>query len=489
MFQLPSLFKIRAVALVAGFFLLFWLIGFVKWCFAAPYQCYSRFNDWQSVSVGYSVTVWDGLNFNSDTNYMDATTGTVAANVPFMTPLPSGQYKTIPRLLYGWNGTQWVTITGSTTQRHYSVAAISYLETLTPITHIGLDPIDEYPTGCPAPDPCPDRDNDDIEDKFDPFPDDGGPFTWGIDGPFLSAGTGGSIAYNDGYTYYYSFRSASGQTANIAHTYLMAPVSAGQLVYDENDWKAITGTCSNKNQSAPEIDYTPVTPPVDPLPPVEEPPPLDPPENDNDTNQLDTEYLKNIVANTAGMNNRQDETNAKLQNLYDAQKASIKTQNAVGSAIVGSVKNLGTKIDLTNNTLSSINDGISGINTSLGNLDTNLGSLIDSLGQLNDKLNGTYVPENISNDYVNTSVENVSEFTGRLNTLISDLRSSPLFSLPNQVLGNIPSGGTPVYTVSMGQYGSADIDLAEYDGVFAIVRAVLLVCFSFASLRIVVSHR
>lgn len=34
MFQLPSFFKIRLVALVIGFFILFWLIGFVKWACA-----------------------------------------------------------------------------------------------------------------------------------------------------------------------------------------------------------------------------------------------------------------------------------------------------------------------------------------------------------------------------------------------------------------------------------------------------------------------
>lgn len=35
MFQLPSFFKIRLVALIIGFCILFWGIGFVKWCFAA----------------------------------------------------------------------------------------------------------------------------------------------------------------------------------------------------------------------------------------------------------------------------------------------------------------------------------------------------------------------------------------------------------------------------------------------------------------------
>lgn len=82
-----------------------------------------------------------------------------------------------------------------------------------------------------------------------------------------------------------------------------------------------------------------------------------------------------------------------------------------------------------------------------------------------------------------------SLYTDRFTKFLFDMRSTPLFSLPDQVLGNIPSGGDPIYTIDMGQYGTADIDLSHYSPMFAIVRAVFMTCFSFAALRIVVSHR
>lgn len=90
--------------------------------------------------------------------------------------------------------------------------------------------------------------------------------------------------------------------------------------------------------------------------------------------------------------------------------------------------------------------------------------------------------------YTPTDAEK-SLYTDRFEKFIDDMRHTPLFSLPDQVLGNIPSGGNPVYTVNMGQYGSSDVDLSRYSTVFSIVRTVFLVCFSFAALRILISHK
>lgn len=85
--------------------------------------------------------------------------------------------------------------------------------------------------------------------------------------------------------------------------------------------------------------------------------------------------------------------------------------------------------------------------------------------------------------------EEKSLYTDRFNKFITDMRNTPLFGLPNQVLGNIPAGGDPVYVVEMGQYGKSDVDLSRYHSAFGIVRSVFLVCFSFAALRILISHR
>lgn len=473
MFQLPSLFKIRAVALVAGFFLLFWLIGFVKWCFAAPYQCYAAFDDWNSITVGYNIAVWNSATLDTNTNVLSVVVGTIPAGQQFRVPNPSGTYKSAARVLWGWDGTMWKYVLGDTTQRHYSVSAVDQIKAYATMFFQGESPVAQYPAGCT--DPCPDQDNDDIEDSLDPFPNDPSPFTWGIEE---------LPPQSDGMETVYRVQIRSSGTGEVVWKVWVGiaeyPPSAGQLVYDQGDWKAIYGTCSESNPDTP-------LPPVNIEPPVETIPEPDLEEvpdnvNNNPTNQALEDYLRDLVQNSAQDGQRLDNISRQLSGLHDLGEQQLRTQASVGNSIVGSVKSVKTSVDALGSKIDSVGDGIDNLNTSLG-------SLIDSLGQLNDKLNGTYVPENISNDYVNTSVENVSEFTGRLNTLISDLRSSALFSLPNQVLGNIPSGGTPIYTVSMGQYGSADIDLAEYDGVFAIVRAVLLVCFSFASLRIVVSHR
>ena len=75
------------------------------------------------------------------------------------------------------------------------------------------------------------------------------------------------------------------------------------------------------------------------------------------------------------------------------------------------------------------------------------------------------------------------------NKFLTDMKTTGLFSLPNQVLGSIPSGGNPVFEVPMGRYGNGQVDLSQYASLLNVLRVVFLICFSFAALRIVISHK
>jgi len=77
------------------------------------------------------------------------------------------------------------------------------------------------------------------------------------------------------------------------------------------------------------------------------------------------------------------------------------------------------------------------------------------------------------------------DFGARMSSFITDMKRSGLFSLPGQVLGNIPSGGTSAFNVSFGRFGSTIFDLADYSSSIAVMRTLVLIVFSVAGLRII----
>ncbi|MBU0730204.1 MAG: hypothetical protein KKA70_10710 [Proteobacteria bacterium] len=167
------------------------------------------------------------------------------------------------------------------------------------------------------------------------------------------------------------------------------------------------------------------------------------------------------------------------------------------ASIAHSNQNIETNTTITNNILDAeLNEIAASVNESniklkeLTVISSKLDQTNSNLNDIKDELSGTYIAENISNDYsLNSNLEDVSEFTTRFSGFIDDIKATPLFSLPDQVLFNIPNSSESIYTIDMGQYGTTDIDLADYANVLLILRSAFLVCFSYAALRIVVSKR
>jgi hypothetical protein len=65
------------------------------------------------------------------------------------------------------------------------------------------------------------------------------------------------------------------------------------------------------------------------------------------------------------------------------------------------------------------------------------------------------------------------------------MKSSGLFAMPGQLLGNIPSGGQSSFALSFGRYGSTTFDLADYGASLTVIRALVLIIFSIAGFRII----
>ncbi|MBU0484827.1 MAG: hypothetical protein KKB30_09975 [Proteobacteria bacterium] len=166
--------------------------------------------------------------------------------------------------------------------------------------------------------------------------------------------------------------------------------------------------------------------------------------------------------------------------------------NQLLSIIAANTNAIANNTTLTANILDSelneLNANTLTTNDKIDAVGTKISSLNESIDNLQTSLEGSYTAESITNDY-NLPISDISEFTCRFNSFITEVKATPLFSLPNQILFNIPNSSASVYTFDLGSYGTADIDFADYATPLLALRAAFLICFSYAALRIVISKR
>lgn len=77
------------------------------------------------------------------------------------------------------------------------------------------------------------------------------------------------------------------------------------------------------------------------------------------------------------------------------------------------------------------------------------------------------------------------DFGARFGTFMSDMKTSSLFSLPAQFLGNIPSGGQSVFNLDFGRFGQTTFDLASFGSAITLLRTLVLCIFSVTAFKIV----
>lgn len=78
----------------------------------------------------------------------------------------------------------------------------------------------------------------------------------------------------------------------------------------------------------------------------------------------------------------------------------------------------------------------------------------------------------------------------RFTTFLQNVKSSGLFSFSSAFFDSLPGGGSPVYTVNAGHYGTHTIDLSDTMSTgLAVLKSILLACFGFLSIRAVIMKR
>ena len=78
----------------------------------------------------------------------------------------------------------------------------------------------------------------------------------------------------------------------------------------------------------------------------------------------------------------------------------------------------------------------------------------------------------------------------RFTTFLGNVKSSGLFSFSSAFFDSLPGGGSPVYTVQAGHYGTHTVDLSDTMSTgLAVLKTILLACFGFLSIRAVIMKR
>jgi hypothetical protein len=82
------------------------------------------------------------------------------------------------------------------------------------------------------------------------------------------------------------------------------------------------------------------------------------------------------------------------------------------------------------------------------------------------------------------------DIPARFTQFLNNVKSSGLFSFSNDFFNSLPGGGSPIFEIEGGIFGSHRIDLSEtMSGGLAVLKTVLLALFGFLSIRAVIMKR
>ena len=82
------------------------------------------------------------------------------------------------------------------------------------------------------------------------------------------------------------------------------------------------------------------------------------------------------------------------------------------------------------------------------------------------------------------------DIPARFTTFLQNVKSSGLFSFSSAYFDSLPGGGSSVYTIQAGRYGTHSVDLSDTMSTgLAVLKSILLACFGFLSIRAVIMKR
>lgn len=205
--------------------------------------------------------------------------------------------------------------------------------------------------------------------------------------------------------------------------------------------------------------------PGDDAPPGESGPGSTDPDGTND-NAL----LGDVVDNTRIIANN-------TKRIGDIAQTEFNELNASNSTIAERLK-------ATNQWLSQIEEALQ------DGLDVDMDEVVDKLEEIQDIFSGEY--EEISDEMPSEPYEPSEETFDigvRFDTFLDRMGETSIFSIPNDLMTELPGGGTPVFTFEFGSYGTRSVDLSSMSQALLVLRTILLLSFAFVSIRVLVLKR
>lgn len=97
---------------------------------------------------------------------------------------------------------------------------------------------------------------------------------------------------------------------------------------------------------------------------------------------------------------------------------------------------------------------------------------------------GVYNPNNLI-------TESASRYSTRITTFTDTIKNSALYTLPGDLIGDIPTGGTSDLSLNVGQWGSVAMnthtfDLSNYNVAWTTLRYVFMILTAFAIVRVII---
>ncbi len=223
-------------------------------------------------------------------------------------------------------------------------------------------------------------------------------------------------------------------------------------------------TCVDDNQVTQDPDNdtgdTPEDPADDPTPDPEDP--------DSDiTNQ----WLAKIKQNTDTIVNQNNTSNSQQANIAENMRRSVENQSVINDSINNLGKNLSNiGAGIGDEVAEGVREGMQGVEDELEEISS-----------------GSYTPGDPPDPY---AAEEEYSFGDRASEFLDQMKSTGVFSLPNQLSSAIPGGGTSTLIIEGGEtYGSHTIDFSDYSPAILILRGIFQIAGMIIAIRIVTLKR
>jgi hypothetical protein len=100
---------------------------------------------------------------------------------------------------------------------------------------------------------------------------------------------------------------------------------------------------------------------------------------------------------------------------------------------------------------------------------------------------GTFIGGTYSNQRAGNAYEpEYDDFQTLFNDFMTSMKGTSLFSMPSTFTGSIPTSTVCTYEIDCGQFGKHIVDFCSWDTALLILKAIMLLCFSWWSMRIII---